>query len=173
MPQNIHAFNYKLFHIFNYAEITKYYKLVDYKLIGPDLSVYRASALRLNHIHRSLSFNFSFLTLSSFIVYCILCLCKLIYNLLLLFIGNLKIASTWADRITIKDCNNYLPNNLASEINSTSLHCRIVDSSLLSDWPTRSWLIQTLTKLAEIQVWIYEWLIFPTSFKYGFQVLRW
>ena len=31
---NNHAFNHKLFHIFNYAEITKYYKLVD-----PDLSV--------------------------------------------------------------------------------------------------------------------------------------
>ena len=31
------AFNHKLFHIFNYAKITKYYKLV-----GPDLSFYRA-----------------------------------------------------------------------------------------------------------------------------------
>ena len=31
---NNHAFNHILFHIFNYAEITKYYKLV-----GPELSV--------------------------------------------------------------------------------------------------------------------------------------
>ena len=129
MWPNNHAFNHKLFHIFNYAEITKYYKLV-----GPDLSVYRASALWLNHIHRILSFNCSFLTLSSFSVYCLLCLCKLIYNLLLLFIGNLKIASAWVDWLTIKDCNNYLPNNLASEINSTGLHCQIVDSSFLSNW---------------------------------------
>ena len=117
MRPNNHAFNHKLFHIFKYAEITKYYKLVGYKLVGPDLSVYRASALRLNHMHRSLIFDFSFLTLSSFNVYCLLCLCKLIYNLLLLFIGNPKIASAWVNWLTIKDCNNYLPNNLASESN--------------------------------------------------------
>ena len=86
----------------------------------------------------------------------------MIYNLLLLFIGNLKIASTWVDWLTIKDCNNYLPTNLASEINSIGLHCRIVDSSLLSDWLTRSWLVQTLTKSAGSQVQICEWLIFPT-----------
>ena len=30
------------------------------RLVGPDSSVYRASALRLNHMHRSLSFDFSF-----------------------------------------------------------------------------------------------------------------
>ena len=48
-----------------------------------------------------------------------LSLCKLIYNLLLLFIGNLKIASTWVNLLAIKDCKNYLPNNLASEINLT------------------------------------------------------
>ena len=60
-------------------------------------------------------------------------LSKLIYNFLLLFIGNLEIASTWIDSLSIKDCNNYLPKNLASDINSTGLHCRIMDSSLLSD----------------------------------------
>ena len=140
MRPNNHAFNYKLFHIFNYAEITKYYKLVDYKLVGPDLSLY-------------LSFDFSFLTWSS--LYCLMSV-KLIYNLLLLFIGNLKIASTWVDWLTIKDCNNYLANNLASEINSTGLHCLIVDSSFLSNWPIRSWLVQTLTKSAEIHVRICE-----------------
>ena len=128
MQPNNHAFNHRLFHIFNYAEITKYYKLV-----GRDLSVYRASTLRLNHMHKSLSFDFSFLTLSSSIsLLCLLCLCKLIYNLLLLFIGNLKIASTWVDLFTIKYCNNYLPNNLAWEINSTGLHCWIVDWYRLS-----------------------------------------
>ena len=126
MQPNNRAFNHKLFHIFNYAEITKYYKLVNYKLIGQDLSVYRASALRLNHIHRSLSFDFSFSPWVPLSLYCVscVCLCKLIYNLLLLFISNLKIASTWADWLTIKYCNNYLPNNLASKINSTTLHCQ-------------------------------------------------
>ena len=108
MRPNNHAFNHKLFHIFNYAEITKYYKLV-----GPDLSF--SLALLLNHIHRSLSFNFSF----SPWVYLLSNVCKLIYKMLLLIIGNLKIASVWADWLTIKYCNNYLPNNLASEINSS------------------------------------------------------
>ena len=60
-------------------------------------------------------------------------LSKLIYNPLLLFIGNLKIASTWINWLPVKECNNYIPNNLASQINSTGLHCRIVDSSLLSN----------------------------------------
>ena len=68
----------------------------------------------------------------------IVCVYKLIYKFLLLFIGNLKIASTWIDWLTIKDCNNYLPNNLASEINSNGLHCLLVDYSFLSDWQTRS-----------------------------------
>ena len=104
------------------------------RLVCPDSSVYRASALRLNHMHRSLSFNFSFSPWVPLMSNVCVWLCKLIYNLLLLFIGNLKIASTWIDLLTIKDCNNYLPNNLASEINSTGLHCRIVDSSFLSDW---------------------------------------
>ena len=144
MRPNNHAFNHKLFHIFKYAEITKYYKLVDYKLVGPNLLVYRASAFRLNHIHKSLSFNFYFspwVPLVSIICVVSVFLCKLIYKLLILFIGNVNIASTWVDSLTIKDCNNYLPNNLASEINSTGLHCLIVDSSLLSDWSTRSWLV--------------------------------
>ena len=48
-----------------------------------------------------------------------LCDYKLIYNLRLLFIGNLKIAIAWADSLAIEDCNKYLPNKLASEINST------------------------------------------------------
>ena len=93
-------------------------------------------------------------------------LSNLIYNFLLLFIGNLKIDSTWIDWLSIKDRNNYLPNNLASQINSTSLHCWIVDSSLFSDWFTRSWLIQTLTESAESQVRICEWLTFPTLLCY-------
>ena len=87
------------------------------------------SARRLNHMHRSLSFDFSFspgVPLMSTI-------CLLIYNLLLLFIDNLKIATTWADSLAIKYCNNYLPNNLASEINSTGLQSRIEDFSFLLD----------------------------------------
>ena len=145
---NMHStINYFIY--ITYAEITKV--LQTCRLIHR--SFYRVSALPLNHIHRSLSFNFSFsllLNLSSSVS--LLCLVtNLIYNILLLFIGNLKIASTWSDWLSIKDYNNYLPNNLASEINSTSLHCWIVDSTLLSDWLTRSWLIQTMTESAEIR----------------------
>ena len=158
MRPNNHAFNHKIFHIFNYAEITKYYKLVDYKLVGPNLLVYRASAFRLNHIHKSLSFNFYFSPWVPLSLYCVynMWLSNLIYNLLLLFIGNLKIASTWADSLAIKYCNNYLPNNLASEINSTGLQSWIVDFSFLSNWQTRSWLVQTLTESAGSQVQICE-----------------
>ena len=156
MRPNNHAFNHKLFHIFNYVEIAKYYKLVDYKLVGPNLSVYRASALQLSHIHRSLSSDFSFSPWVPLLSNVCVWLCKLIYNLLLLFIGNLKIASSWADWLTIKDCNNYLPYNLASEINSTGLHYLLVDSSFLSDWQTRSWLVQTLTESTGSQVQICE-----------------
>ena len=92
MRPNNHAFNHKLFHIFNYAEITKYYRLVD-----SDLLVHKASALRLNQLHRSLNFNFSFSPSVPLSLYCVCCVSNLIYNLLLLFIGNLKIASTWVD----------------------------------------------------------------------------
>ena len=109
-----------------------------------DWSFYRALALWYNHTHRSLSFNFTFslfLTLEFSREFCCL-LSNLIYNLLLLFIGNLKITSTWIYRLAINGYNNYLPTNLASEINLTSLDCRIVDSSLLSDWSTRSELIR-------------------------------
>ena len=98
-----------------------------------DWSFYRASALRLNHLHRSLSFNFTLcsefsLSHTEFSLLSLYYISKLIYNLLLVFISNLKNASTWIDWLFIEDCSNYLPNNLASEINSTGLHCRIVDS---------------------------------------------
>ena len=107
------------------------------RLVSPDSSVYRASSLWLNHMHRSLSFDFSFspwVPLLSNVCVCIcLSVCNLNYKMLLLSIGNLRIATTWADWLAIKDCNNYLPNNLASEINLTCLQCWIVDSSFLSD----------------------------------------
>ena len=125
-----------------------------YKLVGPDSSIYRASALQLNYIHKSLSFDFSFspgVPLLFNVSLVSVFLCKLIYKLLLLFIDNLKIATTWADWLVIKDYNNYLPNNLASEINLTGLQSRIVDFSFLSDWQTRSWLIRTLTKSLRVK----------------------
>ena len=142
MQPNKYAFNHELFHIYNLSGNTN---LLPLQLIQTcrltDWSFYRALALWLNHIHRSLSFNLSFSPFSPRVPLSLYCVCKLIYKFLLLFIGNLKIASTWVNWLTIKDCNNYLPNNLASEINSIGLHCRIVDSSLLSDWLTRSWLV--------------------------------
>ena len=154
MRPNNHAFNHKLFHILAMPK----YKVIQTcrlqngrsRLVRSDSSVYRASARRLNHMHRSLSFDFSF----SPRVPLLSTICLLIYNLLLLFIGNLKIATTWADWLAIKDCNNYLPNNLASEINLTILQSQIVDFSFLSDWHTISWLVQTLTESAGSQVQI-------------------
>ena len=150
---NNHAFNHKLFHIFNYAEITKYYKLVDL-----NLSVQTCPFTELR-LFDWITYTKAWASTSLFSpwvppvsIFCNLSwlyVSNLNYNLLLLFIDNLKIASTWVDWLTIKDCNNYLPNNLTSEINSTGLHCRIVDSSLLSDWQTRSWLVKTLTESAE------------------------
>ena len=145
-----------------YGEITNYYEL-----IGPDLSAHWLILLqRFSSPNESLTQKLEPRLLFShpeFLCFSIVSLVSnLIYNFLLLFIGNLKIASTWIDWLTIKDYNNYLPNNLASKINSTSLHCWIMESSLLSDWPTRSWLIQTLTESTESQVRICEWLIFPT-----------
>ena len=103
-----------------------------------DWSFYRSSALRKNHTHKRLSFNFTLcseFSLSLFFSPRVLLsiVSNLIYSLLLLFIGNLKIDSRWIYRLAINGYNNYLPTNLASEINSTCLYCRIVDSSLLWD----------------------------------------
>ena len=155
MRINKHAFNHKLFHINNLFGNNKRNTNLSIQTCWlTEWSFYRASALRLNHIHRSLSFNYSFSLFSPIVLSTVSLLClvnNLIYNLLLLFIGNLRIVSTWIYRIAINGCNNYLPTNLASEINSTGLDCRIVDSSLLSDWPTRSWLIQTLTESAGLR----------------------
>ena len=132
MRPNNHAFNHKLFHILTMLK----YKVIQTcrlqtgrsRLVCPDSSVYRASALRLNYMHRSLSFNFSFspgVPLLSTI-----CLCSTdLQKMLLVFIGNLKLATAWVDSPAIKDCNYNLPNNLASEIISTGLQSRIVDFS--------------------------------------------
>ena len=128
---NKHAFNHKLFHIYNYAEITKILQTCLSRLVGSPTDPF--IELRL-----CLSFNFILCSEFSLPHPEFSLMSNLIYNLLLLFIGNLKIASTWIDRLSIKDCNNYLPNNLASKINSTRLHCRIMDSTLLSNWSTRS-----------------------------------
>ena len=54
-PPNNHEFNHKLFHIFNYAEIQS-----NTNLSVTNSSIHRASALRLNQMHISLSFDFSF-----------------------------------------------------------------------------------------------------------------
>ena len=144
---NKHAFNHKLFHINNLCGnnkgITKF-SIQTCRLT--DWSFYKALALRQNHTHKSLSFKFTLcskfslsLVFSPRVLLSIVS--NLIYNLLLLFIGNVKISSTWIYRLAINGCNNYLPTNLASEIISTRLHCRIMDTSLLSDWSTRSELI--------------------------------
>ena len=156
MRPNNHAFIHKLFHILTMLK----YKVIQTgrlqtgrsRLVFPDSSVYRASARRLNHMHRSLSFDFSF----SLGVPLLSTTCLLIYKMLLLFIDNLKIASAWADWLAIKDCNYYLSNNLASEINSTGLCCLLVDFSSLSDWQTRSRLVRPLTNSAESYVLICE-----------------
>ena len=113
------------------------------RLVGPDLLAHRLILLQsfsssteslTQKLELRLLFSHpEFLCLSIVSLVSLDSLSNLIYNLLLLFIGNLKIASTWDDWLTIKDSNNYIPNNLASEINLTGLHCRIVDSSLLSD----------------------------------------
>ena len=146
---NKHAFNHKLFHINNLCENNKgITKLSIQTCWFIDWSFYRALALWQNHTHTSLSFNltlcfeFSLSPIFSPRVFLPL-VSNLIYNLLLLFIGNLKIASTWIYRLAINGYNNYLPTNLASEINSICLHCQIVDSSLLSGWLTETELLRT------------------------------
>ena len=138
MCGQIITFNHKLFHIFNYAEITKYYKLV-----GPDLILLQSFGCSTESHTQKLELQLLFLSFShpQFLCLSICLVTNLIYNILLLFIGNLKITSTWIDWLSIKDYNNYLPKNLASEINLTGLHCRIMDSPLLSDWLTRYWVI--------------------------------
>ena len=135
MRPNNHEFNHKLFHIFNNAEIQS-----NTNLSVTNSSIHRASALRLNQMHRSLSFDFSFLPgvpLLSNVSLVSVFLCFLIYKLLLLFIGNLKIASAQtdllADLLSFKHCNNYLLHNLASEINSIELRCLHVDFSFFSN----------------------------------------
>ena len=88
--------------------------------------------------HRSLRFNAILSSLYAILSalsrsLCLSIMSNLIYNFLLLFIGKQNFACLWIYRLTINECNNYLPTNLALEINSTGLHCRIMDSSLLSD----------------------------------------
>ena len=113
---NKHAFNHKLFHIYNYAEITKILQTCLSRIFGSLTDLFTELRLFDNITYTkawastslSLFFHPEFFLMSL--------VSNLIYNLLLLFIGNLKIASTWIDWLTIKDCNNYLPNNLALEI---------------------------------------------------------
>ena len=137
VPPNKHAFNHKLFHIYNYAAITKVLQTCLSRLVSSSTDPFTELQLfdwiTYTEAWTSTSLFSPWVPLSLYCVSCV-CLCKLIYNFLLLFISNLKIASTWADWLTIKYCNNDVPNNLSSEINSTGLHCLIVDSSLLSDW---------------------------------------
>ena len=83
--------------------------------------------------HRSLRVDKILSSLSAMLVYCVF-VSNSVYNLLLLFIGKLEIVSTWIYRLSIKYCNNYLPTNLASEINSIGLHCRNLDSSTDKIW---------------------------------------
>ena len=139
-----------------YAEITKVLQTCRSKLVGsptdPFTKLWIFDRITYTEAWASTSLSLYFSPCSSLLSSVVLCLVtNLIYNFLLLFIGNLKIASTRIDWLTIKDCNNYLPNNLASEINSTGLYFRIVDSSLLSDCLTRFGLIQTLTESANIR----------------------
>ena len=134
---NMHStINYFIY--ITYAKITKVLQTCRSKLLGSPTDPFTELRLfdRITHTKAWYSTSISFFSHPEFSL-----VSNLIYNFLLLFIGNLKIACTWIHWLTIKDCNNHLPNNLASEINSTSLHCRMVDSSLLSDWPTRCWLI--------------------------------
>ena len=153
---NKHAFNHKLFHIYNYVEITRELQTCLFRLIGSPTDPFTAIQLfnRITYTEAWASTSLSLFSHPGVLSWVLLS--NLIYNPLLLFIGNLKIASMWINWLTIKDCNNYLPNNLASQINSTGLHCLLVDSSFLSDWQIISWLVQILTESAKSQVQICE-----------------
>ena len=143
-PYN-HAFTHKLFQYINYAEIQSNTNLSVTnwsvqtclsRLVG--LQSF-SSSIKLHA--QKLKLRLFFFTVSSSALCDCLCVsfpvCKLNYKMLLLFIGNLKIATAWADLLadllSIKHCNNYLPNNLASEINLIELRCLLVDFSFLSD----------------------------------------
>ena len=138
----INTFNLKLFHIYNLCGNNKVLQTCQSRLVNSPIDPF--TELRLfDWITYTEAWALTSLSHPDFLCYLmsVLSLCKEISNFLLLFIGNLKTTSTWVDWLSIKDCNKSLPNKLASEINLTGLHCLIMDSSLLSDWPTRSWLV--------------------------------
>ena len=123
LQQNKHAFNHKLCDLHNFSGHNKNNIVVNANLKFTKIfNLLQSFDSRHLQTHRSLSFDTIISSLSvilwalsrSLFLSIVSLLSKLIYNLLLLFIGNLKIASTWIDWLTIKDCNNYLPNNLAS-----------------------------------------------------------
>ena len=151
MWPNKHAFNHKLFHIYNYAEITKILQTCLSILVGSPTDPFTELQLFdwITYTEVWASTSLSLLSHPEFL--CLSIMSKLIYKFLLPFIGKLEFASPWIYSLDINGCNNYLPNNLTSEINLTSWHCQIVDSSLLSDWPTRFELILTLEELVELQ----------------------
>ena len=122
--------------------ITKNYIAVNTNLKFTEIfNLLQSFGSRLLQTHRSLRFDTILSSLSATLWALSRSLClsivslvsNLIYNLLLLFIGKLEFAFPWIYNLDINGCNNYLPTNLASKINLTGLHFRIVDSSLLSD----------------------------------------
>ena len=68
---NKHAFNHKLFHIYNYVEITKYYKLVGPYLSAHQLILLQCFSSSTESLTQKLELQILFLTLSSFSVYCL------------------------------------------------------------------------------------------------------
>ena len=108
---NMH-FNHKLFDIYIYIYIynlSRNNKKVIQTCRLFDILFYRASALQQNQAQRNLSFNSILSSLSAKNSLSEFSFFLVIYKLLLLFIGKLKIASPWISSLDIKGCNNYLP----------------------------------------------------------------